>query len=578
MKQLDAEQLRAAAMAWIADDPDPATQRTLEALLDTGDEDALREHVGSRLQFGTAGLRGLIGPGPNRMNRALVRRVGAGLAQYLLANATDAASRGVVVGGDARHMSPEFVEDTARVLAGAGIKVFLYEEFVATPVLAFAVRHLGACAGVIVTASHNPPEYNGYKVYWDNGAQIVPPHDVGISAAVDKVGAVLDLELADLSEARQVGLVEAVPPSCRATYMERIEALRCRPELPINVSVVYTPMHGVGATFVEEVLSRAGATDVHVVAEQREPDGDFPTVRFPNPEEDGAMDLSLALARRVGAELVLANDPDADRLAVAIADSAEAEGYRMLSGNEIGCLLAHYLLEEGGASNGSERLVMTTIVSSRLLSRLAQELGAHYDETLTGFKWIANAGQRHHRDEGWRFVMGYEEALGYTVGDVVADKDGVSAALLFCEIAAWCKSLGSRLGDYLEQIYRRFGLYASHQHSLTLPGQSGAAKISRMMESFRQSPPAECGRYAVTKITDFNEGAQGLPPSNVLAFDLEGGGRVLVRPSGTEPKIKFYFELRAEMGDGSLLAAREDLQSQLDALVQDFVSRLEGDS
>lgn len=568
------DELRRAARRWADEDPDPRTRRQIEQLLEEDDPDALAEHFATRLQFGTAGLRGILGPGPNRMNRLLVRRVGAGLGRYLLDHAVDARARGVVVGGDARHMSEEFVEDTARVLAGLGLPVTVFEEPVATPVLAFAVRELGAAAGVIVTASHNPPEYNGYKVYWDNGAQIVPPHDEGISVAIDAVGPADELAMPPMDDLRREGRVRTAGNGPVDAYFDRIVALRRHRELSLDLDVVYTPMHGVGGRFVERAL--AGAK-LHVVAEQGEPDGDFPTVRFPNPEEPGAMDLSLALARRTTAPLVLANDPDADRLAVALADRSAEDGYRMLTGNEIGCLLAYYLLTE--ETPPEQPLVMTTIVSSRLLAAMASELGAHYDETLTGFKWIANRAQEHARDRGWGFVMGYEEALGYTVGDVVADKDGVSAALLFVEMAAFCRRRGQSLLEYLEEMNRRFGLYESHQHSLTLPGREGAARIDAMMKGLRAQPPAHAGDRVVERVTDYAPGVEGLPPSNVLAFELQGGGRILVRPSGTEPKIKFYFELTSRVGEQeSVDELRRRLRVELHELVEAFLAQVGGEA
>lgn len=571
------DDLLRAARRWADQDPDPVTKEELQALVASAEPKVLREHFGSRLQFGTAGLRGVLGPGPNRMNRALVRRVGAGLGNYLLAEAPDAAERGVVVGGDARHKSDEFVEDTARVLAGLGLTVWIFDEPVATPVLAYVVRELKAAAGVIVTASHNPPEYNGYKVYWDNGAQIVPPHDGGISRAIDAVDSITDLEMPELDALREANRVRPVGAAPLDAYFERIAAQRRHPEVTLDVDVVYTPMHGVGGQPVRRALGEAGLRQLHLVPEQAEPDGDFPTVRFPNPEEPGAMDLALSLARQKRADVVLANDPDADRLAVAIADEDEDEGYRMLSGNEIGSLLAYYLLTEGDVP--VRPLVMTTIVSSRLLSVMAGELGAHYDETLTGFKWIANRAQEHHREQGWNFVMGYEEALGYTVGDVVADKDGVSAALLFVEMAAVCRERDRTLGDYLGELNRRFGLYESLQHSLTLPGQEGQAKIEAIMQGLRAQPPTHIGERIVERVTDYAPGVEGLPPSNVLAFALQGGGRVLVRPSGTEPKIKFYFELSQAIGEGEgLRHQREHLREQLTQLAQTWLNSLEGAS
>ena len=565
----DLRALEATARRWMDDDPDPATREETARMLDAGDSDALREAFGARLEFGTAGLRGVIGPGPNRMNRALVRRVTAGLADYLLTQQSDARDTGVVVGGDARRLSPELAEDTVRVLAGRGIRVHFFEDYVPTPVLAYAVRRLGAAAGVIVTASHNPPEYNGYKVYWDNAAQIVPPHDRGISAAIDRIDAVSDLTMPTLDEARERDLLRFVGASVVEDYFTELLAQRRHPDVPKEVRVVYTAMHGVGGRFVTDVLHRAGYANVHPEPAQYEPDGEFPTVRFPNPEEDGAMDLSMALAREHEADVVLANDPDADRLAVGV--PVGGGEYRLLSGNEIGCLLAYYLLTENPSAE-SDPLVMTTIVSSRMLKAMAHELGAHYDETLTGFKWIANAAQRHARDRGLYFVMGYEEALGYTVGPVVADKDGVGAALLFAEIAAVCRSRGMTVLDYLEQMVRRFGLYVSHQHSLTLPGHEGAAKIRAVMDAFRAEAPERIGDHAVVRVVDYADGHEGLPPSNVLAFALEGGGQVLLRPSGTEPKIKYYFELSEQPDEGEEIGrARERANHRLDALVQSFL-------
>lgn len=566
------DELRAledAARRWMDEDPDPTTRAETAAWLESGDTDALREAFGARLEFGTAGLRGVIGAGPNRMNRALVRRVSAGLAQYLLDTHPRAKEGGVVIGGDARRLSPELAEETARVLAGAGVPVFLFEDFVPTPVLAYAVRRLEAVGGVIVTASHNPPEYNGYKVYWDNAAQIVPPHDEGISAAIDRVGALADIAMPSLDALRTDGLVKPVPGDVLEDYYGELLALRRHPNAAKDVKVVYTAMHGVGGIFVKEILARAGYTQFHAEPKQFEPDGEFPTVRFPNPEEDGAMDLSMALAKETEADLVLANDPDADRLAVGV--PLGGGDYRLLSGNEIGCLLAYYLLTENLPSKG-EPLVMTTIVSSRMLAAMAKQLGAHYDETLTGFKWIANASQKHAREKGWQFVMGFEEALGYTVGPVVADKDGVGAALLFTEIAAVCRDRGITLLGYLEQMIRRFGLYVTRQHSLTLPGQEGAAQIRAIMEAFRAAPPERIGNHVVIETIDYERGHGDLPPSNVLAFGLQGGGQVLLRPSGTEPKIKYYFELPDQPGaDEDLGTVRERAESALTDLVDAFL-------
>jgi phosphomannomutase len=560
------------ARAWVTEDPDPATRAELGELLDRSDLSALRELFATRLEFGTAGLRGVIGPGPSRMNRLLVRKVGLGLARYLRATHAPAIRAGVVVGHDARHLSPEFAEDTARLLAGQGIRTYLFDGFAPTPLLAYAVRHLRAAAGVMITASHNPPEYNGYKVYWDNGAQIVPPHDEGISREIDAVGSLEEWSLPSVQALRARGQLRRVPSELEEQYLRDLLDLRCHPDMPCELGVVYTPMHGVGGSLVQEVLRRAGLREFHRVVQQFEPDPDFPTVRFPNPEEPGAMDLALELAARERADLVLANDPDADRLAVAVPVDEQRSSHRLLSGNEIGTLLGHYLLTEK-RSQVPDPLVMTTIVSSRLLSRMANALGAHYDETLTGFKWIANRAQEHARERGWTFVMGYEEALGYTVGDVVGDKDGIGAALLFTELAAQCERRGESILDRLEAIYRQFGLFVSRQHSVTLPGTEGAARIAHIMQRFRADPPTQIGTQRVLRAIDYGAGHEGLPPSNVLAYHLEGDGHVLLRPSGTEPKIKYYFE------SSETVEPTEDIDeghkradAKLDSLVESFLA------
>jgi phosphomannomutase len=494
------------------------------------------------------------------MNRALVRRVTAGLAAYLLEHLPQARERGVVVGYDGRHLSTEFAADTSGVLAGAGIRVHAFTDVAPTPVIAFAVTELGAAAGVMVTASHNPPEYNGYKVYWENGAQIIPPHDSGISAAIDAVGDLASVRLLDGPEAESQGLLRLVPESLGATYVDRVLRLRRSDAGAGSVSVVYSPMHGVGGAWVKRVFAAAGYTGLHVVPEQAEPDGDFPTVRFPNPEEPGAMDLSLALARERDADLILANDPDADRLAVIT--RAPDGGYRPLSGNEIGILLANYLLEKDAPENP---LVCTTIVSTGMLRLMAEAYGAAYAETLTGFKWIANKALELKRSRGMNFVFGFEEALGYTAGELVRDKDGVSAALLFADLFGACRAGGLTIVDYLEQIYRRFGLHQTRQISLTMEGSEGLARIEAMMSSLRRDPVREVNGVAVVVTADVKEGTErnlqtgaitrlDLPPSNVLRYNLADGTRLLARPSGTEPKIKFYVEVVEAFGEEDAFA------------------------
>ncbi len=565
-------EVRTRAEAWRATDPDPDTAAELAGLLQRDDKVELADRFAMALEFGTAGLRGVIGAGPNRINRAVIRRTTAGLARYLKQQVPDVVQRGVVVGRDGRKMSPEFAEDTARVLAAEGIPARVFAGVVPTPVVAFATLHLGAAAAVMVTASHNPPEYNGYKVYWGNGAQIIPPHDGAIAAAISRVEPANEVRLLDESEARKRKLWTDVPYSVERAYLDAILALRVHPG-PSDLSIVYTAMHGVGGRWAQQAMREAGFKNFHPVARQQEPDGAFPTVRFPNPEEPGAMDLSQALAQTVKADLVLANDPDADRLAVMVRN---AQGAMVaLTGNEVGVLMGHYLLTEG-AKGLKKPLVITTIVSSGQLRQLAAELGALYDETLTGFKWVANRALEREKSEGAQFVFGFEEALGYTVGTVARDKDGVGAAVVFADLAAWCHQRGTTVLGYLEEIRRRHGLFVAKQANFTFPGAEGAAVIQRIMDGFRNNPPTQIGAHRIEATNDYQRRerhqqgqttALTLPASNVIAYELEPGSRVTLRPSGTEPKIKYYFELRDTLAEGEPMAnARERATARLAAL------------
>jgi phosphomannomutase len=551
------DDLRARAERWIADDPDPATQAELRALLAQHDlaSTDLSERFAGALQFGTAGLRGILGAGPNRMNRAVVARATWGLAQELLTSVPDVAKRAVIVGGDARRMSRELSDDVAAVLAAAGLRVILFADAVPTPLVGFAVKHLHAAGGVVITASHNPPEYNGYKVYWENAAQIVPPVDARIAAAIDRAPPARQIPRPGLDHLRARGLLSEAGTEIEQRYLEAIRELAVHPQSGNrDLRIVYTPLHGVGDALVRRALFNSGFHDVTSVPEQQKPDGAFPTVAFPNPEEPGAMDLAFGLAKHVGADLILANDPDADRLAVAVPVRAPPAtnlgNYVQLTGNQIGALLGHYLLTEKMATR--PRAVLASIVSSPLLGRIAASLGVHYEETLTGFKWIANRAIELER-QGYEFVFGYEEALGYCVGDVVYDKDGISAAVLAAELAAVLRERGRTLQDELDAIARRFGAYASAQFNVTQKGASGVTAIAAMMDRLRASPPQRIGGDPVVAVVDYdarvradsNSGAKTpleFPRSNVLVFELESGGRVIARPSGTEPKAKFYVD------------------------------------
>jgi phosphomannomutase len=555
------DDLRTRTELWIADDPDPATRNELRALLAQPDVAAtdLDDRFAGALQFGTAGLRAILGAGPNRMNRAVVARATWGLAQQLLASVPQAAARGVVVGGDARRMSRELSEDVAAILAAAGLGVVLFGRPVPTPLVGFAVKRLRAAAGVVITASHNPPDYSGYKIYWENAAQIVPPVDARIAAAIDGAPPARKVSRPPLEDLTARGLVSEASAEVEREYLTAVHGLSVHPRGgDRSLRIVYTPLHGVGDELVRLALSEAGFSDVTSVPAQQLPDGAFPTVAFPNPEEPGAMDLALGLGREIGAELVLANDPDADRLAAAVRDPTEPSGYLQLTGNQLGVLLGHYLLTEKPATR--PRAVLASIVSSPLLGRIAASLGVHYEETLTGFKWIANRAIELER-LGYEFVFGYEEALGYAIGDVVFDKDGISAALLVAEFASVLRERGRSPQDELSTIARRWGAYTSAQLSLIREGASGVLATTAMMDRLRASPPRRIGEDEVVGLADYEARVHThmrsgkvtplvLPSSNVLAFELASGGRVIARPSGTEPKAKFYFDVCEEVRAG----------------------------
>lgn len=573
--------LIASAQTWVDSDPHRATQVLGQRLVDAGDVEVIREHFGQRLSFGTAGLRGEMGPGPNRMNHSTVRRAAYAFAQHLIDENTNVKELGIVIGFDARHGSQEFAHETACVFGALDIPSYVYDACQPTPVIAHAITHLGAAGGVIVTASHNPPKDNGYKVYWGNGAQIVPPHDLRIGALIDQVTSISDIAVADLEALRQSGVVREVTPDVRSAYFEEILAERVS-DKSVDLRIVYTAMHGVGYLTIKEALTRAGYQDLHPVEQQVEPDPEFPTVAFPNPEEPGAMDLAIETAQKVDADLVIANDPDADRLCVGLKN--ENGSYRLLSGNEVGILIGDELLRK--KCSGDSDLVATTIVSSQLLSKLATAYGSDFEETLTGFKWLANAAIEKERSGG-RFLFGFEEALGYSVGSVVRDKDGVSVAVVLCDLASELKAKDESLLNRLRDIYLTHGVHFSAQHSIKLPGASGRRQIEEMMSGLRSNPPVSIGPLSVETLMDYEKKqviragvtqalAGSMPPSNVLAFYLDDGTRILARPSGTEPKIKFYFEVKVELESTQSLEEGEDnARLHLASIQNDFLRLLE---
>ncbi len=610
-------ELRAAAEAWIADDPDEGDRAELRALLDrafpgsdagaagagaagAGAMGELRDRFADRLHFGTAGLRGVVAAGPNRMNRAVVRAATAAVVSWLLGPGDgargDGARRGfrvqrglraqwglrggVVVGCDARHRSAEFAGEVAGVLAGAGLAVHVLPLPCPTPLLAFAVRHLGAAAGVMVTASHNPAADNGYKLYLSDGAQVIPPADAEIEQLIADLGPLSQIPVADASSP----LITRHGDEAAEAYLDAVVAAAAGP-VPsgprrTKLNVVYTPMHGVAGPLMLRALRQAGFAPPHVVAAQAEPDPDFPTVAFPNPEEPGALDLALADARRLDADLVVASDPDGDRLAVAVPDpadtatSAGGSGWRVLTGDQLGALLGASLLERSASEAEvgpapQARLVASTVVSSTLLSKIAAAAGVRYAETLTGFKWIARAADG---VPGARFVFGYEEALGYAVGDVVRDKDGIGAALAMLRLAETAKSEGRSVLAVYDDLERAHGVHLTSQLTLRTADQA------HVMSQLRSAPPTAFGDEPVTSLFDLArsaaaDGTPAMPRADVLIFRLPGG-RVVLRPSGTEPKIKCYLEITEPLAGRSLGAAREAAAGRLAPLRSALEARL----
>jgi phosphomannomutase len=552
--------LLARAETWLADDPDPATRAELAAVIDAaragsaGAADDLADRFAGMLQFGTAGLRGILGAGPNRMNRAVVIRAAAGLVAYLQAGSSTGSlppnpAPTVVVGFDARHGSAVFARDTAAVVTAAGGRALLLPRPLPTPLLAFAIRHLGADAGVMVTASHNPARDNGYKVYLGDGSQIVPPADVEIAGCIDAVTAVAGVPRAGSG---WTVLGEEVVDA----YLDAVVSV-VAPETPRALSVVHTSMHGVGGEIVLRAFAQAGFARPMVVEEQAAPDPDFPTVPFPNPEEPGAMDLALALARSVHPDVVIASDPDADRCAVATPDPAAATpadptGWRMLRGDEVGVLLGAHVIERGVDPGGPRAVLARSIVSSRLLGAMAEAAGLPGVETLTGFKWIGRVP---------RLRYGYEEAIGYCVDPAnVADKDGISAALLMADMVAGLRAQGRTLLDVLDDLARAHGVYATDAFSVRV---EDLGLIDVVMARLRAARLVEIGGVAVAQIDDLAEGAgPGIPPTEGLRYLLADATRVIVRPSGTEPKLKIYLEAIVHP-NGSLAEARAEAARRL---------------
>jgi len=560
---------------------DEATKEELKAIKD--DENEIKERFYMDLEFGTAGLRGIIGAGTNRMNIYVVRRATQGLANYIAK--VDKKSQGVAIAYDSRHMSPEFAQEAALCLAANGIKAYIFETLRPTPELSFAVRHLGCVAGINVTASHNPPEYNGYKVYWEDGAQITPPHDTGIMGEVKAISDWNTVKTMDKEEAVKAGLFEVIGQAVDDAYMAELkkqiihmDAIQAEGK---NLKIVYTPLHGTGNIPARRILKELGFENVYVVPEQELPNGDFPTVSYPNPEAAEAFELGLKLAKEVDADIVLATDPDADRLGVRVKDKNGE--YHDLTGNMSGCLLANYELSQRKAVNGSlpeDGALVKTIVTTNLADAIAKGYNVNLIEVLTGFKYIGQQILGFENSGKGTYLFGFEESYGCLIGTYARDKDAIVATMALCEAAAYYKTQGKTLWDAMIDMYEEFGYYKDAIQAVTMKGIEGLQKIQEIMTTLRQNPPAEFAGHKVTavrdykldEITDLATGEKkptGLPNSNVLYYELTDDAWVCVRPSGTEPKVKFYYGVK-----GTSLADADEKSDAMGKAVLEMVDSM----
>ena len=560
---------------------DEATKEELRAI--EGNENEIKERFYMDLEFGTAGLRGIIGAGINRMNIYVVRRATQGLANYIIKQG--AADKGVAIAYDSRHMSPEFAMEAAMTLAANGIKAYKFESLRPTPELSFAVRELGCVAGINITASHNPPEYNGYKVYWEDGAQFTPPHDKGVTEEVLAIEDLSTVKTTDEASATAAGLYQVIGQEIDDKYIAQVKAQvvnqKAIDEMQDQITIVYTPLHGTGNIPARRVMKEIGFTHVYVVPEQELPNGDFPTVSYPNPEAKEAFELGLKLAKEKNADLVLATDPDADRLGVYVKDTKSGE-YIPLTGNMSGSLLCEYVLSQKQAAGKipADGQVVKSIVSTNLIDAVAKAYGAELIEVLTGFKWIGKQILKNETTGHGTYLFGMEESYGCLIGTYARDKDAISATAALCEAAAYYKQKGMTLWDAMIAMYEKYGYYKDAVKAIGLSGIEGLAKIQSIMETLRNNTPTEVGGYKVTSARDYKLDTiknmatgevkpTGLPSSNVLYYDLEDGAWICVRPSGTEPKIKFYFGVK-----GTSLKDAEEKENALGAAVMAMVDKM----
>ena len=560
---------------------DEATKEELRSI--ANDDNEIKERFYKDLEFGTAGLRGIIGAGTNRMNIYTVRKATQGLANYIISK--DGQKKGVAIAYDSRRMSPEFADEAALCLGANGIKAYVFESLRPTPELSYAVRSLGCIAGINITASHNPPEYNGYKVYWEDGAQITPPHDKGI---MDEVKAVVDystVKTMGLEDAKAAGVYEVIGAAVDDGYIAELKKQVIHQDsidaVGKELKIVYSPLHGTGNIPARRILKELGFENVYVVKEQELPDGEFPTVSYPNPEAKEAFELGLRLAKEVDADLVLATDPDADRLGVYVKDAKSGE-YKVLTGNMSGCLLADYEIGQRKALKGlpDDGCLIKTIVTSNLADAIAKGYGIGLIEVLTGFKFIGQQILGFETTGKGSYLFGFEESYGCLIGTHARDKDAIVATMALCEAAAYYKTQGKTLWDAMVDMYDKYGYYKDDIQSITLKGIEGLQKIQEILETLRKNPPTEVGGYQVVKARDYQAETvkdiatgdvtgTGLPKSNVLYYDLTDDAWLCVRPSGTEPKVKFYYGIK-----GSSLADADEKSAKLGEEVLSMINKM----
>jgi phosphoglucomutase len=569
---------------WTNSPFDANTINEIKELIKNNNEKELTDRFYTDLEFGTGGLRGVIGAGTNRMNIYTVGMATQGLADYI--KSKNKSAMGVVIARDSRRMSDVFSMEAAAILAGNGIKVYYFSDITPTPLCSFAIREFGTVSGIVVTASHNPPEYNGYKVYWDDGGQVIPPQDNEIIEHVKKIDSISKIKKIDFDSAVKDGKIKIIKDDFTGTYIKKLEGAALRSKQESSVKIVYTPLHGTGYKIIPEALKYFGFKNITLVSEQAIPDGNFPTVKYPNPEEKEALALAIKLAEKTAADVIIATDPDADRIGVGFKDNVGK--YILINGNQMGVMLEYYLLTRLKELNKfpSNGAIIKTIVTTDLQEEIADSFGCKAENVLTGFKWIAKKMKEYDESGKRSFIFGGEESFGYLPVNFVRDKDAVSACYFFAEMADWLATRGKTLFDFLNEIYLNYKLYLEDLHSITLKGMDGMEKIGRIMGGFRKNLPKEFSGVNIEKISDIESLVQkdissgkeksiNLPKSNVLQFFLKDGSKITIRPSGTEPKIKFYFSVNEKADKSNIENIKLKLKEKIESLKKDLVLKVE---